>query len=213
MTYGAGSNPLTRHGEPERIRRYLQYPVGHRHDEEADDSPEHVLLALRSIPARGKRHKKLHDAPDKDEERGAKEERGNGVEDGADERVPESLRSRGEIAHEPLKPLRRVLDRRGDELLSAGLYSQGVADNADDAPDGYHNEERDDARYHYFAALFMTSFAARAADVLDETPEEDDQGYRDEERNDQVDDVEREVQEVGDIPGCAATRLRKRNRR
>ena len=79
---------------------------------------------------------------------------------------------------------RRVVDTSRDDGLCRG-HAERTLQEPDDAPNGNHDEDGDDAPEHY-PESFVRVFRPHAPEVLDEPPEEYDDGERDEKPDDTV---------------------------
>src|SRR3989344_9616124 len=95
-----------------------------------------------------------------------------------------------------LNPLRN--DRVGRGNL------ERVLQETDDAPDGNHHENRDDAVHHYLQALCLV--LTHVPEVFDETPEEHDDGERDEKADKGIQKRIKERQRVEEARGTRKRR-------
>src|SRR3989338_2569784 len=85
-----------------------------------------------------------------------------------------------------------------DALRNDGIgggYLESALEEADDAPDGDHDEDRDNAPEHDFQAL-MRALLLHGEEVFDEAPEKDDDGERDEKPYDAVEKCREENERV-----------------
>ena len=172
--------------------------VDRDHDDHADDAPYHVLLADAVVPSFIQLEEELDESVDKEKEPEPENDQERGVDDVDDDaldcttcRVHDGIgvarmrvRARTLSLEETSSATCRInLDTLRDNGGGRG-HGEGALQESDDAPDGNHDEYRQDAVEHY-----LQTFGFRLScvgEVLDKAPKEDDDGEGDKEADERI---------------------------